>query len=240
VANFNVPDLQLRVPMGGVTINTAVPVKYTIPSNQGGTGTGSTVLIQTMAAAPATNPLNVIYVGMQCTGFPIPDLGNILITSVLYQDASGNYLVTINQTIGYGGLPGGGNVTSFGNVVPQTTGAFEAGFTTPPIYIPSLDSTQMAPHTHSLTRYKGGLTVPPVDSALAACGFPNSGAANDLTSNGIIQAANQASTAPNPGGLGMDMSTLWGVNPPVGFTNQNYPKGVAPQPYTVVNYMIKI
>jgi hypothetical protein len=239
VANFNVPDLQVRVPMGGVTTNTAIPVKYTIPSNEG-TGTGSTVLIQTMATAPATNPLNVIYVGMQCTGFPIPDLGNILITSVLYQDASGNYLVTINQTIAYAALPGGANVTSFGNVVPQTTGAFEAGFTTPPIYTPSLDSTQMAPHTHSLVRYKGGLTVPPVDSAIAAVGFPNVAAAFDITSNGIIQSPNQASTPPNPNGLGMDISTLWGVNPPVGFTNQNYSRGVSPQPYTVVNYMIKI
>jgi hypothetical protein len=238
VANFNVPDLQVRVPVGGVTTNTAIPVKYTIPSNEA--FTGSTVLIQTMATAPATNPLNVIYVGMQCTGFPIPDLGTILIASVLYQDGSGNYLVTINKTIGYAPLPGpgGGNITSFGTVIPQTTGAFEAGFSTPPIYIPSLTASQMAPHTHSLTRYKGGLTVPPVDGATAAVGFPNVGAANDLTSNGIIQSATQP--APNPTGLGMDMSTLWGVNPPVGFTNQNYPQGVAPQPYTVVNYMIKV
>jgi microcystin-dependent protein len=226
--NFQVPDLQTRIPVGSITATNAPAVAtMTLP---GFGGSSNYVIIQLGSTAVTTTPINVIVPG--CVFTTGGGIGPFTVVQMLYADYGRNvYFCQINATLGGGAGPYAGNITYPKPALPtpNTTLPYQPGFTAPAYYAPSLVQSQIPPHAHNYNIQKGGAATYNTDGANQACGDPNVNFTN----------ANTTQTSPSTGGPGFDTTYL--QFPPGLIGPQDViALGVQPLPTVSVNFIIKV
>ena len=228
--NFQVPDLQTRIPVGCITGTTApASATMTLP---GFGGTSTYVIIQLGPGPVSTTPLNVIVPG--CVFTTGGGIGPFTVVNMNYADYGRNvYFCEINATLGGGGGPYVGTISYPKSSVASanTTLPYQPGFTAPAYYAPSLAPRQIPGHTHLYNVQVGGGGTYNSDGGKFACGDPNNFFQTNTTTAGATQG--------NSGGVGFDTTALQfppgliGPSPLIAF-------GVQPLPTVSVNYIIKV
>ena len=227
---FNVPDLQTRTPRGTMA-NTPINCTVTFNANNlaaqlfvevsppVGSISGTWQIADGMSINVTSLTRNYIVQQVAWTN-PIYTAG--VITKIQYIC----YVLPLTSP-----PPTPGPVPATASYQQSTTGvqptaANSVGYTSSP-YKNTLAQTQIPTHTHGYTVFKGGAGAYNANGGPEPLGQPNVPAFGSTTSDGLDSTS-------NPNGLAVDVT---GQFPGTGLTTIVY--NLAPDPYTVVNYIIK-
>ena len=229
--SFNVPDLQTRVPRGTIS-NQLINCSVTLS-----TGTSATQMLIEVTPPPFSVSGNWQIVDGMSIQVPATSgtytVQQVVWTNPVYAGASLTKIQYIcNITPPTSPLPGPPTVLSATAIYLQPTAGAQAilpnsvGYSKTP-YNNTLAQNQIPTHTHGYTVFKGGAGAYNANGGPEPLGQPNVPAYGATTTDGLDSTG-------NPNGVAADVT---GQFPGSGLSTIVY--NLTPDPYTIVNYIIK-